>query len=259
MRKRNVFIVLFLALAGVAGYLLYNNYNANTAAAATTTGQIVTVGRGNLVATVSSAGLVASASQVALSFGTAGTVKQVFVKLGDQIKKGQVLAELDSTDLQFALANSQLALNQQQIKFDLVKAGPTAADLAAAQLNVDTAQANYDTAARKAGLNDQQLLILRNSLDKSALALQKAQSDYNTAVSNHITDLTTLASALQQAKLDYASAQANYNIQVANIDDSAVRSAASSVSSAKAALLTLQGTPTQQTLGPRKRRWTSPG
>ena len=79
--------------------------------------------------------------------------------------------------------------------------------------------------------------------------MQKAQSDYNTAVSNHITDLTTLASALQQAKLDYASAQANYNIQVANIDDSAVRSAASSVSSAKAALLTLQGTPTQQTLG----------
>jgi HlyD family secretion protein len=247
MRKRNIFIVLILALAGVAGYLFYTN-NANTATAATTPGQIVTVSRGNLLATVASAGLVASASQVALSFGSAGTVKQVFVKLGDQVKKGQVLAELDSTDLQFSLANSQLALNQQQIKFDQVKAGPTAADLATAQLNVDTAQANYDTAARKAGLNDQQLLIYRNSLDKSALALQKAQSDYNIAVSNHITELSVLSTALQQAKLDYASAQANYNIQVANIDDSAVRSAASAVSSAKAALLTLQGTPTQASL-----------
>ena len=98
----------------------------------------MTVGKGNLIATVASSGLVASASQVALSFGSTGTVKQVYVKLGDQVKKGQVLAELDSTDLQFALANSQLTLNQQQIKFDLVKAGPTAADLAAAQLNVDT-------------------------------------------------------------------------------------------------------------------------
>ena len=78
--------------------------------------------------------------------------------------------------------------------------------------------------------------------------MQKAQSDYDTAVSNHVTDLTTLSTALQQAKLDYASAQANYNIQVANIDDSAVRSAASSVSSAKAALVTLQNTPTQASL-----------
>ena len=214
MRKRNIFVVLFLVLAGVAGYLFYNNAN-KASAATTTTGQIVTVGKGNLIATVASSGLVASASQVALSFGSTGTVKQVYVKLGDQVKKGQVLAELDSTDLQFALANSQLSLNQAQIKFDLVKAGPTAADLAAAQLNVDTAQATYDTAVRKAGLNDQQLLIYRNSLDKSAIALQKAQSDYNVAVSNRVTDLTTLSTALQQAKLDYTSAQANYNIQVA--------------------------------------------
>lgn len=249
MRKRTIFIILVLALAGVAGYLVYTNNNANTATAAATTGQSVTVvGKGNLIATVSSSGLVASASQVALSFGSSGTVKQVFVKLGDPVKKGQVLAELDATDLQFSLANAQFALNQQQIKYDTVKAGPSAADLATAQLNVDTAQANYDTAVRKAGLNDQQLLILRNNLDKSSLGLQKAQSDYNTAVSNHVTDLTALSTALQQAKLDYASAQANYNIQVANIDDSAVRSAASSVSSAKANLLNLQQTPTQANL-----------
>src|ERR1700694_2269655 len=150
MRKRNIFVVLFLVLAGVAGYLFYTN--ANKVSAATTTGQVVTVGKGNLVATVASSGLVASASQVALSFGSTGTVKQVYVKLGDVVKQGQVLAELDSTDLQFALANSQLDLNQAQIKFDLVKAGPLAADLAAAQLNVDTSQATYDTAVRKSGL-----------------------------------------------------------------------------------------------------------
>ena len=210
MRKRKIVIVLILAVAGVAGYLVYTNSATTATEANTPAGQIVTMHRGNLVATVASSGLVASASQVALSLGSSGTVKQVFVKLGDPVKKGQVLAELDATDLQFSLANAQFALNQQQIQYDMVKAGPSAADLATALLNVDTAQANYDTAARKAGLNDQQLLILRNNLDKSSLGLQKAQSDYNTAVSNHVTDLSALSTALQQAKLDYASAQANY-------------------------------------------------
>ncbi len=248
MGKRAIIIVLVLLLAGLAGYYVYTNNYANTATAATTTGQVVTVSRGNLIATVASSGLVASASQVSLSFGTSGTVKQVYVKLGDKVTKGQVLADLDATQLQFALANAQFALNQSQIKFDTVKAGPLAVDLASAQLNVDTAQANYDAAVRKSGLNDQQLLVYRNSLDKSGVALQKAQSDYDTAVSNRITDLSALSTALQQAKLDYQSAQASYNIQVANLDDSAVRSAASSVSSAKAALLKLQQTPTQSDL-----------
>ena len=124
MGKRAIIIVLVLILAGVAGYYVYTNNYTNTATAATTTGQVVTVSRGNLVATVASSGLVASASQVSLSFGTSGTVKQVYVKLGDKVTKGQVLADLDATQLQFAQANAQFALNQSQIKYDTVKAGP---------------------------------------------------------------------------------------------------------------------------------------
>src|SRR5437867_4053795 len=113
MRKRNILIVLILVLAGVAGYLVYNS--SNKVSAATTITQTATVTRGNLAATVTSAGPVASASQASLSFSAAGTVKQVYAKLGDLVKKDQVLAELDATSLQFALANAQLAANTAQI------------------------------------------------------------------------------------------------------------------------------------------------
>ena len=244
MRRRNIVIVGLLLLVAISGYLIYSKIQ--PASAAAIKAQTATVARGNLNATVNSAGPVAARTQAALNFGATGTVKQVYVKLGDSVKQGQVLAELDATDLQFALANAQLAFNQAQIKYDQTKAGPSVSELATARSNVDTAQANYDTAVRKTGLNDEQLLIYRNSLDKSALALQKAQSEYDKAVSDRVTDLATVSVALKQAKLDYTSAQANYNIQVANIDDSAVRSAASTLSAAKANLLTLESTPTQQ-------------
>src|SRR5438132_1619490 len=51
-----------------------------------------------------------------------------------------------------------------------------------------------------------------------------------------------------QVKIDYSSAMANYNIQVASINDSSVRSAAASLASAKATLAKLQNSPTVQDL-----------
>jgi HlyD family secretion protein len=150
--------------------------------------------------------------------------------------------------LQFTLASAQLAYNQQAVRYEQTKAGATVDELAVAQMQVEVAQANYEAAVKKANLNDEQLVVARVSLDKAALSLQKAQSDYDKAVSNRQTDLTTQAVALQQAKLDYAAAQANYNLQVANINDTSVRSAAASLLSAKANLLKLQNSPTMQEL-----------
>lgn len=246
MSRRTIVIIVLLLLAGAVGFFIYNNNSRATAANINV--QTAPVTRGNLIATVNGAGPVAARAQVMLNFGQAGTVKQVYVKLGDQVKQGQVLAELDATNLQLALANAQTALNQQQAKFDQTKAGPSQADLAAAQLSVDAAQASYDAAVKKSGLNDAQLVVARAQLDKATIALQKAQADYDNAVANRVGDVTAQRAALQQAQIDYNSAVANYNLQAASINDTAVRSAASQLASAKANLLKLQTSPTQQDL-----------
>jgi HlyD family secretion protein len=170
------------------------------------------------------------------------------VEAGDTVKAGQVLAELDMSDLQLAQANAQATLNLQQARFDQTKAGASDYDLAAAQASLDSAQAGYDAAVRKAGVNDSQLQVARSSLDKATIALQKAKADYDTAVSDGKTDLTAVGAARQQAQVDYESAQANYTITAAGINDSGVRSAASTVASAKANLLKLQNSPTTQDL-----------
>src|SRR5438105_7973182 len=250
MSRRVIVVVVVLLLAAAGAYVVYSNNFAKPAAATQANVQTAQVTRGNLLATVNSAGPVAARAQLMLNFGQAGTVKQVYVKLGDRVKQGQVLSELDATDLQLALANAQVAMNQAQAKFDQTQAGPLPSDIASAQASVDSAQAAYDAAVKKANVNDQQLAVARASLDKATIALQKAQSDYDTAVAEAkpSDQLTTLAAALAQAKIDYSSAVANYNIQVASINDSSVRSAAAQLSNAKANLTKLQGTPTQADL-----------
>ena len=248
MRRRTiVIIVILLLLAAGAGYYFYTN-NARATAAATPATRTADVQRGNLIATVNGAGPVAARAQVMLNFGTGGTVKQVYVKVGDVVKQNDVLAELDATDLQLSLANAQLALNQQLARYEQTRAGSTEAELAASRASLESAQASYEAAVKKANLNDEQLVIARTSLDRSSLALQKAQSDYDKAVTERKSDVTTQAALLVQAKLEFESAQASYNIQIASINDTGVRSAAASLASSKSNLQKLQTSPTPQDL-----------
>jgi len=88
---------------------------------------------------VTGSGAVAAARTVALPFQQSGTITAVNVKIGDQVKAGQVLAKIDDADL-------QLQLQQAQANLDRLKVGPQPSDLAIAQAQVASAQAALDLA-----------------------------------------------------------------------------------------------------------------
>ena len=57
------------------------------------------VRRGTLIATVSASGTIAPEAQVLLNFQTPGTVDKVNVVVGQKVKAGEVLAQLDTAEL----------------------------------------------------------------------------------------------------------------------------------------------------------------
>jgi HlyD family secretion protein len=73
--------------------------------------QYATVATGNLATTVSSTGSV-QAALYNVSFSGSGTISEIDVKVGQQVKAGQVLAKLDSTSLQDAVNQAQLQADQ---------------------------------------------------------------------------------------------------------------------------------------------------
>jgi RND family efflux transporter MFP subunit len=83
--------------------------------AATPTGQIVEVKRGDLDIEVSSDGNLTMPDAYDLRFGTNGQVQQIFVEEGDKVKQGALLAMLDDTSqrnaIKTALLNVQTAQN----------------------------------------------------------------------------------------------------------------------------------------------------
>jgi len=70
------------------------------------------VARGDLVLSVEVSGNLETPRKVDLSFGTSGMVKEVMVKEGDRVTKGQVLAKLDVPYLEASAAIAELNLRK---------------------------------------------------------------------------------------------------------------------------------------------------
>ena len=84
--------------------------------------RVATVALASVTQTVESSGTITSSVKMTPSFSTSGTVKSVKVKVGDTVKKGQVLAQLDTSSLQADVdsANSTLASAKQQLEADKI-------------------------------------------------------------------------------------------------------------------------------------------
>src|SRR5512139_980429 len=109
LKRRRLVVngVLALLLAGGVGaaYLTL----ADDGAATTAVSRTGTVTRGKVAATVSASGSIEAARSRSLSFATSGTVAKIYVKQGEKVAAGDVLAKLDQTSalesLQVAKAN----------------------------------------------------------------------------------------------------------------------------------------------------------
>ena len=110
LRILTINLVIVVAIAAV-GFWGYSTLHPKAAAAAL---QTVTVGRGDVSTTVSASGTVISPSDIALAPSTSGTLSQLNVKVGDSVHAGEVLAKIDATSLESAVAQAKVALVQAQ-------------------------------------------------------------------------------------------------------------------------------------------------
>lgn len=108
--------------------------------------EIAAVGRGTIESTVSATGSIEPAAQLDLTFRTPGYVQTLLVVEGQPVEAGQLLAELDTTDLTLALAQAKATLEINQAQLDKLLAPPGESDLAAAQAAVEVAQSGIAAA-----------------------------------------------------------------------------------------------------------------
>jgi len=100
--------MITLAIAGGAFY--YYTKSAQASTATTTQIQTASAFRGNIVLQASGTGKLAPANQASFGFGTSGQIAALDVKIGDQVEAGQVLGNMDDTEVQAAYEQAKRSL-----------------------------------------------------------------------------------------------------------------------------------------------------
>jgi HlyD family secretion protein len=206
--------------------------------------QTVKVVRTTLSNAVDSTGSLNPEARVPLSFGISGTVVDVKVKVGDQVKQGQVLAVLDTTDLQRKVTQAEQSHLLQQLTYsDTVQADPR--DLATAQATYsntlaayNAAQKDYQNQTLKQSVQCAQLTTAQNNLERAQTAYDRIANDHQASqyLSGDWGPFQSVVNNLTNAQSAYALAVANCNIAKTGFNDSALRSAQAQVQNAKNSL-----------------------
>ncbi|HTO29391.1 MAG TPA: efflux RND transporter periplasmic adaptor subunit, partial [Devosia sp.] len=134
---------------------------------------------GNVEKTVLASGTLEPFEQVNVGAQVSGQVTKLNVELGDEVKAGDLIAEIDSQKQKNDLATSQAALNNQK-----AQRATALASLAQAQSNFTRQQTLYQAdAGSKADYESavQQLKAAQASLDAANSQIQQATISVNTA------------------------------------------------------------------------------
>ncbi|MER2598865.1 MAG: efflux RND transporter periplasmic adaptor subunit [Caldilineales bacterium] len=244
--RRAIVILLVLALLVLAGFAIYRNINQNKTIAPDY--ETLRVEKGNLLSTVSATGTIEPEGQVSLIFRGAGKVAEVAVKEGDTVTVGQVLARLETDDLDLALSQAETSLEISRAQLARLKTPAEAEDLAAAEASVASAEANVTSAEAalasaqasyadlQAGPSDDEKQAAASALERARVARDQAQSAYDQIANQPNVGLMPQSLQLQQATIEYNTATANYRVATAAPSAAQLAAARAQIAQSRAAL-----------------------
>ena len=174
-------------------------------------------------------------AKLMVSTDVSGLVKDVDVKEGQQVKKGDVLFRLDPQPFRIAVQNAKAQLDQTALTIDAMKQDyqRMQADIRSQGAQVDLAQRNFDRYARLLKANaisqstyDTARVALSSARDQlsalehtAATQLAKLGGNIDTPTKEHPQYLEALAKVNEaQRQLDHAVVRAPFDGVVAEVD-----------------------------------------
>ncbi len=154
-------VALLLIAALTAGLLVSTRSGANAAY------QTQPVVQQDLTQTVTASGTVNPQDTVNVGTQVSGTINAIYVDYNSKVHKGQVLAELDTSQLQAQLAQAQASLSQAQ-----AQAAAQSQNAQGAQANIGGSQAAIDSAQATVAKSQSALAVADETVarDRSLIA-----------------------------------------------------------------------------------------
>lgn len=204
--SRTITITILLLALGVGGYFFYQQQQQANADSNFQILREATIEEGRIAATVNATGVIEPEALLSLTFGMGGTIQQVHVVRGQTVQEGDILATLNTEELQLAVQQAQDALNIQQLTLQqALNSQPSPATLATAQADIDAAQAGVQVA--QGNLLSAQATVTQTIAQKNQLLAGPTSSE-----------IAAAEASLAQAELVQIQAEQGYNQTTACFD-----------------------------------------
>jgi len=232
MRKGKIIGVLLLSLI-LAGSIACNPFGGDEEEASQ---QLVEVVRGDLVIGVSGSGNIEVSDEGKLAFGVGGRIDRIYVEEGDSVTEGDVLAGLDTDDLELALTQARVALAQAQVAVNTANVTLRTArhsldeaqdlytwpEIKVAEADVDDAEAYLQYVIDK-DLPLVTLYYARASLDAAEAVLDAMIYDYDTEeVAIKKMEVTVAEQSLELSQLSVEHAQQSLEYAQEQLDEATI-------------------------------------
>ena len=139
--------------------------------------QLVEVVRGDLTVSISGSGSIEVAEEAKSSFGVGGRIEKIYVEEGDRVSMGDVLAELDTGDLELALTQSKVTLVKQQLAVSQQEVAVSQQEVAISQQEVAVSQQEVAISQQEVAISQQEVAITKQqvALAKQEVAVTQAE------------------------------------------------------------------------------------
>ena len=187
-----VSIVVVVAAAGGGYYFWQQRGDTATLAARPAVAvpvQVIAVKAGLIRSVLTYSGAIQASQQVSVSPRATGQLVAVKVEVGQQVRQGEQIAQVDPGTLPAQVAQGQASVASAHARLELVLAGPRATDVSSARATLDAAQAKLDQLIKPSASDV--------AAQDSAVATAKAAAD--NAVNTVSSTKTTLIGSIYVA------------------------------------------------------------
>lgn len=192
------------------------------------------VSTGNIRNTVGATGTLQAVTTVQVGSQVSGTIQELYADFNSEVKKGQVVAQLDPRIFKAQVRQAQANLEQARADYADAKAKLTAARATVENLRAGVSSATANVAALKAQLDDAQSLYRRQEelaenglisnreLELARTGYQAALARYNQASAQleqaRLSERTSAGAGLEQAEAQLIMSQARIKQATASLE-----------------------------------------
>jgi macrolide-specific efflux system membrane fusion protein len=186
------------------------------------------VTRGDLENSVLATGVLEATKMVSVGAQVSGQVKKMYVQLGDQVKQGQLIAQIDSVRQQNELKTAEASIKNQQAQLAVKQANLAKVEAeyqrqqamyaqdATSRAELESALANYKTAQAD-------IIAINAQIEQSRLTLATTKEDLGYTQIVAPMDGTIVAIVTEEGQTVNANQSAPTIVKLAKLDDMTIK------------------------------------